>query len=221
LLRWLAIGGARVWKIDEIAPALGQSLLFGGSGAALASLAAAPAWLAIRRPTRLSRALEGINYVTSALPGVVVALALVTISVRFAHPLYHTVITVLLGYTMMFLPRALVSLRAGVAQTPVELEQVARSLGRSSARALWSLTLRLAAPSAAAGAAMVFLGIVNELTATLLLAPNRTETLATSFWALSGDLDYAAAAPYAALMVVQSLPLTGLLYRQSRRLSGR
>jgi iron(III) transport system permease protein len=216
LLRWLAIGGARVWKIDEIAPALGQSLLFGGSGAALASLAAAPiAWLAIRRPTRLSRALEGINYVTSALPGVVVALALVTISVRFAHPLYHTVITVLLGYTMMFLPRALVSLRAGVAQTPVELEQVARSLGRSSARALWSLTLRLAAPSAAAGAAMDFLGIVNELTA------NRTETLATSFWALSGDLDYAAAAPYAALMVVQSLPLTGLLYRQSRRLSGR
>ena len=37
------------------------------------------------------------------------------------------VITVLLGYTMMILPRALVSLRAGVAQTPVELEH-ARSL---------------------------------------------------------------------------------------------
>jgi ABC-type uncharacterized transport system YnjBCD ATPase subunit len=120
---------------------------------------------------------------------------------------------------MMFLPRALVSLRAGVAQAPVELEQVARSLGRGPAQAIWSITLQLAAPGAAAGAAMVFLGIVNELTATLLLAPNGTETLATSFWALSGELNYAAAAPYATMMVALSLPLTWLLYHQSRRLS--
>jgi iron(III) transport system permease protein len=222
LMRWIAIGGARVWKIDELTSALGRTLLFGATGAVLATLAAAPiAWLAIRRPTRFARALEGINYVTSALPGIVVALALVTITVRFARPLYQTVVTVLLAYTMMFLPRALVSLRAGVAQAPVELEQVARSLGRSPAQAVWSITLRLAAPGAAAGAAMVFLGIVDELTATLLLAPNGTETLATSFWALSGELDYAAAAPYATMMVALSLPLTWLLYHQSRRLVGR
>jgi iron(III) transport system permease protein len=109
------------------------------------------------------------------------ALALVTIAVRFARPLYQTVITVLLAYVMIFMPRALISLRAGVAQAPVELEDVASSLGRTPAQTLWSITLRLAAPGAAAGAAMVFLGIVNELTATLLLAPNGTETLATSF----------------------------------------
>lgn len=116
----------------------------------------------------------------------------------------------LLAYVMMFLPRALISLRASLAQAPVELEEVARSLGRSPARALWGGTLRLAAPGAAAGAAMVFLGVVNELTATLLLAPNGTETLATSFWAFSGKLDYAAAAPYATIMVALSLPLTWL-----------
>ena len=139
----------------------------------------------------------------------------------FCSPLYQTVTTVLLAYVMMFLPRALISLRASLAQAPVELEEVARSLGRSPARALWGGTLRLAAPGAAAGAAMVFLGVVNELTATLLLAPNGTETLATSFWALSGKLDYAAAAPYATIMVALSLPLTWLLYRQSRRLAGR
>jgi iron(III) transport system permease protein len=151
----------------------------------------------------------------------VVALALVTIAVRFARPLYQTVITVLLAYVTMFLPRALIGLRASVAPPPVEFEEVARSLGRSPAQALWSITLRLAAPGAAAGAAMVFLGIVNELTATLLLAPNGTETLATSFWALSGELDYAAAAPYATIMVALSLPLTRLLRRQSQRLAGR
>ena len=51
---------------------------------------------------------------------------------------------------------------------------------RSPARALWTITARLAAPGAAAGAALVFLAITTELTATLLLAPNGTRTLATS-----------------------------------------
>jgi iron(III) transport system permease protein len=47
---------------------------------------------------------------------------------------------VLLAYLLMFLPRALVSLRAGIAQAPVELENMARSLGRSPLRALWLIT---------------------------------------------------------------------------------
>ncbi len=45
-------------------------------------------------------------------------------------------------------------------------------------------------------------------------------TLALAFWAYSGEIDYAAAAPYAALMVGLSLPLTFLLYVQYRRMAG-
>jgi iron(III) transport system permease protein len=156
-----------------------------------------------------------------SLPGVVVALALVTITVRVALPLYQTVATILLAYMLMFLPRALVSLRAGIAQAPVELEHAARSLGRTPTQALWSVTLRLAAPGAAAGMAMVALGITNELTATLLLAPTGTQTLATAFWAFSSEIDYAAAAPYALMMVLLSMPMTWLLYMQSKRTAGR
>jgi iron(III) transport system permease protein len=55
----------------------------------------------------------------------------------------------------------------------------------------------------------------------LLLAPNGTRTLATGFWAMTSEIDYAAAAPYALLMVLLSLPLTALLYHQSRRTAGR
>jgi ABC-type multidrug transport system fused ATPase/permease subunit len=210
LMRWLAIGGARVWKPTKSPPLSGQTLSFGATGAVLGTLAAAPiAWLAISAP-RGSRAhlrdqlhdQRSARHCRGACSG--------DDHDTFCSPLYQTVTTVLLAYVMMFLPRALISLRASLAQAPVELEEVARSLGRSPARALWGGTLRLAAPGAAAGAAMVFLGVVNELTATLLLAPNGTETLATSFWALSGKLDYAAAAPYATIMVALSLPLTWL-----------
>jgi iron(III) transport system permease protein len=165
--------------------------------------------------------LEGCNYIVGSLPGVVIALALVTITVRVALPLYQTVFTIVVAYALMFLPRALISLRASIAQAPIELERAAGSLGRRPLNALWTTTIRLSAPGAAAGMALVALGIMNELTATQMLAPNGTRTLALAFWAYSGEIDYAAAAPYALIMVAASMPLTWLLYVQSKRMAGR
>ncbi|MGC5698780.1 iron ABC transporter permease [Pseudomonas sp. NFXW11] len=219
---WLLAGGIEAWQAPELLPSLRQTLELGLLGALLTTAAAMPmAWLSIRAPGPLLRLLESCNYIASSLPGIVVALALVTVTVQYARPLYQTTFCVLLAYALMFLPRALVSLRAGIAQAPVELENIARSLGRSPWQALWRVTLRLAAPGAAAGAALVFLAISNELTATLLLAPNGTRTLATGFWARTSEIDYAAAAPYALLMILLALPLTALLYHQSRRTAGR
>ncbi|WP_414058544.1 ABC transporter permease [Pseudomonas sp. HR96] len=222
LSQWLWAGGGEVWGDPQLWQTLQQTLLLGSGGALLTTAAAVPiAWLSVRKPGRLLRVLEGCNYLSSALPGIVVALALVTLTVHYARPLYQTLFTVLVAYVLMFLPRALVSLRTGIAQAPVELENIARSLGRTPAQALWSVTLRLAAPGAAAGAALVFLAVTNELTATLLLAPNGTRTLATAFWARTSEIDYAAAAPYALIMMLLSLPLTAILYHQSRRAAGR
>jgi iron(III) transport system permease protein len=220
--RWLWTGGAEVWRLEPIGRALGQTAVLALAGGALTVAMAWPvAWIAVRRRGAMPRLLEGCNSITGALPGVVVALALVTVTVRLALPLYQSVGTILAAYGLMFLPRALVGLRASLAQAPVELEQAAASLGRTPMQALWLVTLRLAAPGAAAGGALAALGIFAELPATQMLAPNGTRTLAMAFWALSGELDYAAAAPYAAIMVALSLPLTWLLYAQSQRMAGR
>ena len=78
------------------------------------------------------------------------------------------------------------------------------------------ITLPLIAPGAGAGVALVFLAVITELTSTLLLAPIGTHTLATKFWSYSSSLAYGAAAPYALLMVLLSLPATYLLTRPSR-----
>ena len=66
----------------------------------------------------------------------------------------------------------------------------------------------------------MFLGITTELTATLLLSPLGTRTLSTGFWELTSEIDYVAAAPYAMLMILLSLPLTGILYIQSKKIAG-
>ena len=83
------------------------------------------------------------------------------------------------------------------------------------------VVLPLAAPGIFSAAALVFIAGATELTATLLLAPIGTTTLATQFWSLTGSIDYVAAAPYAAMMILISTPVTYLLLQKSRKVRGR
>ncbi|KHN92851.1 hypothetical protein BSK71_06515 [Pectobacterium actinidiae] len=70
-------GGWEVWQRRELLDAFRQTMTLALSGAALTTLAAIPmAWLTIRHPSRQFRFLEGCNYITSSLPGIVVALTL-------------------------------------------------------------------------------------------------------------------------------------------------
>lgn len=218
LLRWLWIGGADVWDFDAIGTAFGQTVGLASAAAILTTILAFPvAWVAVRYSGVLSRVVEGANYITSSLPGIVTALALVTVAIHAARPLYQSVALIVFAYVLLFMPRALVNVRAGLAQVPVSLEEASRSLGRSPSATFFRVTLRLTAPAAAAGASLVFVAVATELTATLLLAPTGTRTLSMSFWSYSSELDYSAAAPYALVMVLLAVPVTVVLFRQSTK----
>lgn len=218
IVRWLWIGGSSVWTDGEIASATAQTAGLAAVAAAATTVLAFPfAWVAVRYRGVFARFVEGSNFVTSSMPGIVTALALVTVAIRLAPSLYQTVALVLAAYVLLFMPRAMVNLRSGLAQIPPGIEEASRSLGVSPTRTLLRITLRLTAPAAAAGASLVFVAVATELTATLLLAPTGTSTLAMRFWSLSSELDYAAAAPYALLLVALSVPVTLVLFRQSTK----
>lgn len=222
LIRWLWIGGAPAWDIGALGAAAWQTASYALLGAVFVTLLALPiAWLSARAPGPLQRRIENIHYYVGALPGPIVALALVAITVRVALPLYQTVATALMAYVLLFLPRAIVSARASIAQVPVELQQTANALGEPPWRAVLNTTLRLAAPGLSAGMALVAMGITTELTATLMLSPVGTDTLATQFWARTGEFDHAGAAPFGLCMVLVSLPLCVILYRQTTGKAGR
>jgi iron(III) transport system permease protein len=220
ILRWLWIGGAEVWMLDDMATALSQTIGLAAAAAVLTTVLAFPvAWVAVRSRGVLARAVEGANYVTSSLPGIVTALALVTVTIHFARPLYQSVALIVFAYVLLFMPRALVNVRAGLAQVPPSLEEASRSLGSSPSATFFRVTLRLTAPAAAAGASLVFVAVATELTATLLLAPTGTRTLSMLFWSHSSELDYAAAAPYALVLVLLAIPVTLVLFRQSTKVA--
>lgn len=209
--RWLLTGDAAT-DPALLARTLWGTLRLGLVAALLATVAAFPiAWLVARSRSWFAVTAERATYVASSLPGVVVGLALVALTVQYARPFYQTSLVLVLAYTILFLPRAMVAIRAAIAHAPPDLAETARSLGDGPLRTFVRVQLPLTMRGVLAGCSLVYIAVATELTATLLLAPTGTQTLATAFWSLSESLDYAGAAPYAAAMVLLSAPLIYLL----------
>ena len=181
--------------------------------AALTStLAAFPvAVLSVRYPSKLSAALERLTYVGYALPGLVVALALVFFGARYVPALYQTEALLVFAYTLLFLPQALGNIRTSLLKVNPHLEEAARGLGRSSWGVLTQVTVPLVRSGVLTGAALVFLTTMKELPATLLLGPTGFNTLSTRIWSTTVEAFFAQAAPYCFVLIAASSVSLALL----------
>jgi iron(III) transport system permease protein len=219
------LGASVYWLVRGGVPSVGDSVsvsmldaawhtaVYGLSAAAIDTLLALPvAVLAIRYTGAARHFLERSTYLVLALPGVVIALALTYFTEQYAGSFgYQTGPLLILCYAIMFFPLALVGVKAAIARAPASLDEVARSLGEGRLAAFSRVTLRLAAPGLVAAFCLVFLEVVTELTATLILVPTGVQTLATQFWSYQSNLSYAQAAPFALVMIgVAALPSIAL-----------
>ncbi|MEZ7003075.1 ABC transporter permease [Streptomyces sp. AD55] len=211
---WLAVGTSATWDPGTLARTAGVTLGVAAAGAALTTVLALPVGVvAARYQGRGARLLEQAAYAGHALPGITVALSLVFFAVRYVYPLYQQLPLLLCAYAVLFLPLVVAATRAAVLQAPPVLEDVARSLGRSPLRVLREVTVPLAAPGVASGAALTFVVCMKELPATLLLRPTGMDTLATRLWTETGAGSFAAAAPYAAALILLAAVPSYLLGR--------
>ncbi|MFD7256190.1 ABC transporter permease [Streptomyces sp. NPDC059874] len=211
---WLAVGNSATWDPGTLLDTAATTLGVAAAGAALTTLLALPVGvIAARHRGRTADLLEQSAYAGHALPGITVALSLVFFAVRYAEPLYQELPLLVCAYAVLFLPVAVAGTRAAVLQSPPVLEDVARSLGRSPLKVLREVTVPLAAPGVAAGAALTFVVCMKELPATLLLRPTGMDTLATRLWTETGTGSFAAAAPYAAALILLAAVPSYLLGR--------
>ncbi|MGH2929131.1 MAG: ABC transporter permease, partial [Solirubrobacteraceae bacterium] len=170
-----------------------HSLGYGLAAGIVTTVVALPiAYLSVRHRHRLVRLMESASFLPRGMPGIVLALALVTLSLTLLRPLYQTAVLLIVGYAIIFIPLAVVSLRATLAQVQPGLEQSARALGHRPIAVLFRVVLPLAAPGIGAAMALVFIAVVTELTTTLLLIPTGARTLATQVWASSSTFAFAA-----------------------------
>jgi iron(III) transport system permease protein len=186
--------------------------------ALLAVIAAIPvAVLAVRFPSTLSALIERTSYLGYALPGIVVALALVFFGARYVPWMYQTQAMLIFAYLVLFLPQAVGTIRTTLLQINPHVEEAARSLGRDALSVVIHVTIPLVRAGLLTGGALVFLTTMKELPATLLLSPIGFSTLATKIWSASEEAFFAQAAPYALILIlVSSISVAILLWQEKR-----
>jgi iron(III) transport system permease protein len=226
------IGASIYWMMRGTKFALsGTSILnsglhtafFGTCAGIVATIGAIPvAMLAIRHDSVKARLLERSTYLVLAMPGLVIALALSYFAERYAGGFgYQTTGLLILAYSILFFPLALVGVRASIIHIPIGFEEAARSLGQSRRQAFFRVTMRIAGPGLAASFCLVFLATITELTATLLLVPINVQTLSTQFWAYQQNLSYGQAAPFALVIILIAAVPSYVISRYFDRLPAR
>nr|WP_299267579.1 iron ABC transporter permease [Halorientalis sp.] len=209
---------------------------YGLNSANLALLAAAAsvvvalpiAIASARSSSRLSALADRASYVGYATPGIVLAIALLSLSldllpsiasltgVDVVGLLYKTAPMLIFAYVVRFMPQAIGSIRASTLQVDRELVEAAQTLGRSRLSAFRSVTLPLILPGLAAGAALVFLTTMKELPATLMLRPLGFDTLVTYIWRVQEAGFYGqAAVPALILVVISGLSMAVILAQET------
>jgi iron(III) transport system permease protein len=204
-----------------------NSLRLGALSAALAVAVAVLLAFRLRRSpgpmTRGVAQLAGLGY---AVPGTVLVVGLL-LPVGWLQQVWPesgvgywmtaTVLGLVWAYLVRFVSVALQSVQSGYARIPTTLDDASRMLGVGGpallARVHWPLLKR----SAAAAGLLVFVDVMKELPATLVLRPFNSDTLAVVAYQLARDERLGEAAlPSLALVLVGLIPVT-LLSRALRR----
>jgi iron(III) transport system permease protein len=119
-----------------------------------------------------------------------------------------TVLGLMFAYLVRFAAVALQSVDAGYTRVPLSVDETARTLGSRPGRVFFRLHLPLLGRSAGAALLLVFVDVMKELPATLVLRPFGSDTLAVVAYNLARDERLAEAAlPSLAIVAVGLLPV--------------
>jgi iron(III) transport system permease protein len=200
--------------VDLVEPAIG-SVIAGTLAGLAAMLVLLPAAYLQRQDRSFSATVSSVGITaTFALPGVVLALAMVYWVLQAPAPiaaLYQTLPLLILVYVVHF---GIQSHRASVdaiAALPSRYGEAAKMLGARPVRRFLTVEGPLIAPGVIAGGGLVMLSTLKELPATLLLAPIGFETLATRVWGAAEEGFLAEVGATSLVLIMLSAALTWLL----------
>ncbi len=125
-----------------------------------------------------------------AIPGIVLGVGLFLSYTRPPLVLYGTLWILLLAFLTIELPAGYQQLQAAFRSLHPELEDAGRIFGATKLGALWRITAPLLRTSLIATWCFVFIGVIRELSATIMLTTAETKVVSVIIYDLneSGDL---------------------------------
>ena len=183
--------------------ALANSLFIATVGATLGvGLGGLQAYFVRRQSSRLAGLVEPILSLPIGIPGIIIGLGFLILLIR--TPLYSTIWIIIIACVAHFFPMALRNISAMLLSINPELEQSARASGANWAQSMRLVLLPLLLPALTASWLLLFIILIRELGASILLYAQGTETLSVAIVVLS-DQNFGYVAALAVIQVAMLL----------------
>lgn len=177
-------------------------------------LGAILSYIVIKTRLRGRQALDFLSTLPHAIPGTVVALAMILAwSGQFKLNLYNTFWIIIIAYIARYLFYSFRNISASLTQIHPSLEEAARISGASWARNFRDVIVPLIRPGLVASWLLVFMPTLRELTMSILLYGPHTPTLAVAVFEMQSAGYYHIAAALASVIVIILLVLNAVVRR--------
>ncbi len=161
----------------------------------------------------LSNSYVQLSSIGFVLPGPVVALGVIAFVIALMPNLYGGFAALIMALVVRFLPLAIQSQEAALQQLTPSVEQAGRIHGAGPLQNLWRVILPMIRNGMITAWVLVFIDVLKELPATLMLRPVGFDTLPIRIWIEASEEMLELAAPSALVLVVGTLPALWIMMR--------
>src|SRR4029079_19347589 len=180
-----------LFELSAASLALKNTVILGTATATIGTvLALVIAYVTARQAVTGWRALGFLATAPIAIPGIVLGVGLFLSYTRWPLVLYGTLWILLVAFVTIALPSAYQQLQAAFRTIHPELEDASRILGATRLRSLWQITAPLLRTAVIATWCFIFVGVMRELSAAIILFTSQTKVISVLIYDLneSGDL---------------------------------
>jgi iron(III) transport system permease protein len=159
-------------------------------------------YLTARKAIAGWRALAFLATAPVAVPGIVLGVGLFLSYTRPPFVLYGTLWILLIAFVTIALPAAYQQLQSAFRTVNVDLEEASRILGATRLQALGHITAPLLRTSVIATWCFIFVGVIRELSAAIILFTSETKVISVLIFDLNESGDLGAIAVLGIIMLV-------------------
>jgi len=170
-------------------------------------------YVTTRKAIKGYQALEFLATAPVAVPGIVLGVGLFLSYARPPFVLYGTLWILLVAFVTIAMPAAYQQLQSAFRVVHPDLEEASRILGATRLRTLWRITAPLLRTSVIATWCFIFVGVIRELSAAIMLFTSETKVVSVLIFDLNESGDLGAIAVLGLIMLIVTFAVVVLINR--------
>lgn len=185
-------------------------------------LAAIISWIVIRSKVPGRRILDTIAFTPLAIPGIVMGLSLLVVYLTIPNPIYGTIWILLICFVTKYLPWTTRNTNTAFIQIHKELEEASQLSGASWWQTFTRILVPLVIPVFVGGFIWVFIHVIRELSAAIILYSPQSTMLSVIVWEMwnSGTISQVSALAVMLIVFVGLITFIGRQYTERARGTG-